>query len=101
MKKPKHHIFICTSSRVNGEPKGACARRDGAALVQLIQVGIDDRGIDDVMVTNTGCMKLCDEGPVMVIYPEGYWYGKFDEDAVDRILDALAEGKASEELLLF
>lgn len=100
MKKPKHHIFLCTSSRVSGEPKGVCNRKDATSLLQYIQIGVDDRGIEDVMITNTGCMKLCDEGPVMVIYPEGYWYGRVDEDSIDQILDALAEGKAVEDLMI-
>lgn len=100
MEKPKHHIFICSSSRVAGEPKGVCNRKDALQLIQYIQTELDDRGMTDVMVTNTGCMKLCDRGPVMVIYPEGYWYGEFNEDAIDQILDALEEGLPVEELLI-
>ncbi|HEX2954543.1 MAG TPA: (2Fe-2S) ferredoxin domain-containing protein [Bacillota bacterium] len=100
MKKPKHHIFLCTSSRANGEPKGVCNRKDATSLLQYIQIGIDDRGFDDVIITNTGCMKLCDEGPIMLIYPEGYWYGNIDEDRIDEILDALVEGKAVEDYLI-
>jgi (2Fe-2S) ferredoxin len=100
MQKPKHHIFVCSSSRVNGEPKGVCNRKDAANLIQYLESELNDRGMDEVMVTNTGCMKLCDHGPVMVIYPEGYWYGDVDEGAIDAILDALEEGKAAEDRLL-
>jgi (2Fe-2S) ferredoxin len=48
------------------------------------------------MVSNTGCLKMCDKGPILVVYPEGWWYGKVTEDTVDEILDALAEGKVAE-----
>ena len=52
------------------------------------------------MVSSTGCLKVCDRGPAMVVYPEGWWYGELTEERVDEILDALQEGKAVEEYLL-
>lgn len=100
MEKPKHHILICTSSRVVGEPKGACAKRDAGELLQYLQSEVDDRGMEGIMISNTGCLKVCDRGPAMVIYPEGYWYGNLTEDAIDQILDALETGEACEEYLL-
>ncbi len=100
MNKPKHHIFVCTSSRVQGEPIGSCVRRNAAPLVDYIQTEVSDRGLEGVLVTNTGCMKICDEGPVVVIYPEGWWYGKVTEDIADDILDALEEGNAANEHLI-
>ena len=100
MNKPKHHILICTSSRIKGEPVGACTRRNSPDLIQYIESEITDRALDGILVTNTGCLKVCDDGPVMVIYPEGHWYGKLDEAAIDAILDALEDGQAAEELLL-
>lgn len=100
MNKPKHHILICTSSRIKGEPVGACTRRDSSELIEYIEGEITDRGMEDILVSNTGCLKVCDDGPVMVIYPEGWWYGKLDEAAIDAILDALESGKTAESLLL-
>ena len=53
------------------------------------------------MLTSTGCMKQCDNGPVMVIYPENFWYGSVaTEDIVDEILDALEDGEPATEHLL-
>lgn len=100
MEKPKHHILICSSSRVKGEPLGACAKRDAGALLQYLQTEVDDRGIEGVMITNTGCLKVCDRGPALVIYPEGDWYGNLDETAIDQILDALEAGERCEKYLL-
>jgi len=36
----------------------------------------------------------------MVIYPKGYWYGNLDEEAIDRILDALEAGTSCKDYLL-
>ena len=100
MNKPKHHIFVCCSFRVGGEPKGICYRKGAVDLIQYIENELSDRGLNDVMVSTTGCLNLCDHGPVMVIYPEGYWYGEVTEGVIDEILDALEQGKSADEHLI-
>ena len=55
----------------------------------------------DALVTSTGCMKGCDHGPVMVIYPENLWYGNISsEEIIDEVLDALEDGGAAEKYLI-
>jgi (2Fe-2S) ferredoxin len=100
MEKPKHHVFVCGSFRVAGDPKGICHRKDSGSLVQYLESEVSDRGLDGVTVSSAGCMNLCEHGPVVVVYPEGHWYGKMDEERIDQMLDALAEGQPAEALLL-
>lgn len=101
MQKPKYHIFVCASFRASGEPQGVCNKKGGLGFLQYLQEGLTDRQMDDVMVSMTGCLKVCDRGPAMVVYPENYWYGKLEsQDALDEILDALAQGKAVEKYLI-
>ncbi|OKH25202.1 ferredoxin [Hydrococcus rivularis NIES-593] len=97
--KPKHHIFVCASFRMKGDAQGVCGRKGAVPLIQYLESELSDRGLDDVLVSSTGCLKLCDHGPVMMIYPDNYWYGEVDEAAIDEILDALEEGKAAEDYL--
>lgn len=100
MDKPDHHIFVCASFRAGGDPKGVCNKKGAINLLPYIEGEILDRGLN-ALVTSTGCMKRCDNGPVVVIYPDNLWYGNVEsEDAVDKILDALEEGGAAEELLI-
>jgi len=100
MEKPAHHLLVCASFRVQGAPQGVCHRKDATSLLQYVQEGLNDRGLSDVMISTTGCMKVCDRGPAMIVYPEGHWYGNLNEDAIDQILDALAEGRVAEKFLL-
>jgi len=101
MEKLKHHIFVCSSFRVSGEPQGICHKKGASALVPYIDNELIDRGMENVMVSTTGCLKVCDRGPILVVYPEGYWYGGVESEAVvDAILDALEEGKSAEEYLI-
>ncbi|MFP5212812.1 MAG: (2Fe-2S) ferredoxin domain-containing protein [Acidobacteriota bacterium] len=99
MQKPDYHLLVCASFR-GTEAKGKCIKKDSMQLISYIEEEITDRGLN-AMVSSTGCLKLCEEGPVMIVYPQGYWYrGVSDEAVVDDILDALEEGKPAAEHLL-
>jgi len=99
MTKPTHHIFVCGSFRPTGA-QGVCHKKDSSALLQYFEQEAADRGLDGVTVSSTGCMKMCDNGPVVIIYPEASWYGKVTEQIADAILDAIENGTVAEEFLL-
>lgn len=97
--KPKTHIFVCGSFRATGA-QGVCHKKESAQLLQYLTEEAADRGLDDVMVSSTGCMKLCDHGPVVVVYPQGHWYKSVNEGVADAILDAIENDTVAEEHLL-
>ena len=100
MEKPKHHIFVCASFRASGELKGKCNKKGASDLIPYIEGEILDRGMD-ALLTSTGCLKQCDSGPVMVVYPQGNWYGNVEsEEDVDEILDAMEDDGIAERLLI-
>ncbi len=101
MEKPAHHILVCASFRPNGDPKGKCHRKNSIDFLAYIENEIIDRGLDNVIVSSTCCLKLCDDGPVMVVYPQNTWYGNVDsEDAIDEILDAIEDEKIAQEYVI-
>jgi (2Fe-2S) ferredoxin len=63
-----------------------------------LETEISDRGID-AMVSSTGCLKTCEKGPIMVIYPQGWWYTQVDESKLEEILDALEAGEPARALV--
>jgi (2Fe-2S) ferredoxin len=99
MEKPDYHIFVCNSYRVSGEPQGVCNNKAALELLPLLEEEILDRGLD-AQVSTTGCLKVCDRGPVVVVYPQNWWYGEVDEDKIEQIMDALEEGNPVEEFLI-
>ena len=102
MNKPERHIFVCTSSRPNGQQKGFCHTKDGVAVLGKFIEELEERGLSgEVMVSNAGCFGLCEQGPVVVVYPDNVWYGKVSEDDVTEIVEEhLAEGRIVERLAL-
>ncbi len=89
----KHHIFVCTSCRIDGTQQGFCATKNARGLIGAFMEEIEDRELSgEVMLTNTGCFGICDKGPVAVVYPEGIWYGGLDAEAVEQIMEKHIEG---------
>ncbi|AZO94202.1 (2Fe-2S) ferredoxin domain-containing protein [Iocasia frigidifontis] len=100
MNKPKHHVFVCSSSRITGQQRGYCVKNDSVEIIQRFMMGIEEEDLTgDVMVTNTGCLGICDKGPIVIIYPEGVWYGSVSPDDVAEIIQShLVGGKVVESL---
>ena len=44
-------------------------------------------GAGKVRVNQAGCLDRCDEGPVIVVYPEEVWYTYVDQEDVDEIIE--------------
>lgn len=88
MIQPKYHVFICTSCRINGQQKGFCYTKDAVGIVEKFMEEIEDRDLSsEVVINNTGCFGICDKGPIVVVYPEGVWYGNVSVDDVERIVE--------------
>lgn len=99
MQKPDYHLFVCASFR-GTEAKGKCIKKDSMQLISYLETEVSDRGMN-AMVSSTGCLNLCEEGPVMVLYPQGYWYaGITSTEDLDEILDALEKGEPAKDKLI-
>ena len=99
MEKPKHHIFVCASTRLNGTVQGVCHKKDSHEILQTLVEEVSDSELEsDVMVSQMGCVGLCSMGPVVMIYPQSTWYGNVTPDDIEEIMDALEEGETVERL---
>ena len=102
MQKPLHHIFICTSSRANGQQKGFCHSKESVDVMMKFMEEIENRELNGkVFINNTGCFGVCEKGPIIVVYPDNVWYSAVTADDVAEIMDQHIEGgKVVERLAL-
>jgi (2Fe-2S) ferredoxin len=94
------HIFVCTNSRDDGHPRGSCDPEKQGALLRVFKGKVAARALPAVVrVNKAGCLDQCEHGPVVVVYPEGVWYGNVTEEDVDEIIQShLVEGCPVERL---
>jgi (2Fe-2S) ferredoxin len=79
------HVFVCTNQRSADDPRGCCAAGGSERLRDYLKLKAKQAGLPRVRVNNAGCLDRCALGPVMVIYPEGVWYGYKTEADIDEI----------------
>jgi (2Fe-2S) ferredoxin len=97
-----HHVFFCLNRRDEG--RECCAQRDAERLQAYAKERVKQLGLagsGKVRINKAGCLDRCEQGPVVVVYPEGVWYTYVDEKDIDEIIDShLADGKPVERLRL-
>ncbi len=79
------HIFLCVGS-------GKCAPiADCEVAWDHLKRRLREAGLVDVesavLRTKVGCLRVCREGPIALVYPGGYWYRSASGDNLDRIID--------------
>lgn len=98
----QYHVFFCCNQRPAGD---TCCNNANATAVQtyakerIAELGL--KGAGKVRINKAGCMDRCDEGPVLVVYPQGIWYSYVDKHDVEEIIqEHLVNGRVVERLRL-
>ena len=96
----RHHVFFCLNQRDAGEN---CCNNHGAVELQsyakkrIKELKLSGQG--RVRINKAGCLDRCDEGPVLVVYPEEIWYTYANEADIDEIIEShIQNGKPVERL---
>ncbi len=96
------HVFFCTNDREDGS--AYCQRFNARQMRKYVKNRCKELGIHgegQLRINSAGCLGRCNEGPVIVIYPEETWYTYVDEEDLDDIIEQhLVKGEQIKRLML-
>lgn len=94
------HIFICINQR-DENSRQSCGNCGSEELAKNMKKKCKSAAIKNIRVNTSSCLNRCEQGPVMVIYPEGIWYNFNNEADIDKIVNKhILQNKIVEELIL-
>jgi (2Fe-2S) ferredoxin len=81
----QRHIFLCADQTT---PK-CCDKERGLAAWDFLKTRLKELGLSEaggVCRTKANCLRICEGGPIAVVYPEGTWYRACDPPVLERII---------------
>ena len=88
----RYHVFCCTNQRPPEHERGSCQASSGIGVRNYLKDRVKELGLEGVRINAAGCLNRCEEGPAVVVYPEGVWYRLQNKSDIEEIISGHLQG---------
>jgi len=86
----QRHLFLCCDQT---KPK-CCDKEEGLEVWDYLKKRLSELELDRpsadrpgcIFRTKANCLRVCSQGPILLVYPEGVWYRRVNREVVERII---------------